>query len=189
MDDQEVKELVKRVRGGDQAAATLLWEEYKEEIERAVSMRLSEKLRRVCDTSDVCQSIFRQLLEGLRGPSGREIHGRAHLFRLFVQMADHKIIDHARKLRKTSAASADEAFANLKSSEKAPDQTVSDKDYFERVRGELTESERTLVDLRVGMSLEWEEIAARLKVSEEALRVRWSRLLKRLRQTRGPEEE
>src|SRR5262249_8797908 len=53
------EDLIRRVRAGDQDAATELVRRYEDSIRRAVRFRLADtRLVRVLDSMDICQSVF-----------------------------------------------------------------------------------------------------------------------------------
>jgi hypothetical protein len=52
-------ELLRRVRSGDQEAATALVRQFEPEIRRVVRLRLTDpRMRRVIDSADICQSVL-----------------------------------------------------------------------------------------------------------------------------------
>ncbi|MBI3466204.1 MAG: hypothetical protein HY000_24585 [Planctomycetes bacterium] len=57
------REMIRRVRAGDEDAATELVRQYEPEIRREVRMRLTDpRLRRGIESVDICQSVFRKSL-------------------------------------------------------------------------------------------------------------------------------
>src|SRR5260370_4819279 len=59
MDETSFFEFIKRVRAGDEQAATELVRQYETEIRREVRLRLRDgRLRRGFDSVDICQSVL-----------------------------------------------------------------------------------------------------------------------------------
>ena len=102
-DDEAFRDLIRRVRAGDQQAAYDLVRQYEPEIRRAVRVRLDEKLGRVLDSVDVCQSVMGNFF--VRAAAGQfDLEHPAQLFKLLVTMARNKILDHFRRDQRQPAA-------------------------------------------------------------------------------------
>lgn len=98
-EDEPFRDLICRVRAGDEQAAYELVRRYEPAIRAAVRVRLSDPgLRRVLDSMDVCQSVFLNFF--MRAASGQfELETPEHLLRLLVTMARNKLTNLARKQR------------------------------------------------------------------------------------------
>src|SRR5688500_10046263 len=96
-EDERFRELVQRVRQGEQAAATDLVQQFEPEIRRAVRVRLTDpRLRRVLDSMDICQSVMANFFQ--RVTSGEfDLNEPRQLLRLLVAMARNKVIDQSRR--------------------------------------------------------------------------------------------
>src|SRR5436309_12071378 len=95
--DTSFQDLMRRVRAGEERAATELVRQFEPEIRRAVRVRLTDpRLRRVLDSLDVCQSVLGNFF--VRVASGQlELDRPENLLRLLVTMAKNKVLDHARR--------------------------------------------------------------------------------------------
>src|SRR5436190_18720469 len=92
-------ELVSRAGRGEKEATHRLIEQYESAIRRQVRFTLMDnKLRRVLEETDVCQSVMGQFFNGLS--AGRfELDGPEQLVGLLKQMVKNKITDQARYWR------------------------------------------------------------------------------------------
>jgi RNA polymerase sigma-70 factor (ECF subfamily) len=192
-DDDPFIALVRRVRAGDQQAATELVQLYAPAIRRTVRFSLQDpRLRRVLDSIDVCQSVLGNFFA--RAALGQfQLDTPEQLLRLLVSMARNKVAAEARRpsVRRRDARGvepgddrADEPVAPGDS----PSQFVAGRDLLETFRKRLTEEERVLADLRA-QGREWSEIAIERGENAEALRKRLARGLNRVAQELGLDEE
>src|SRR6516162_6566175 len=98
-DEPSFRDLIRRVRAGDQQAATDLVREYESEIRRAIRVKLTDpSMCRVLDSMDVCQSVMANFFVRARGGQF-ELERPDQLMRLLVTMAKHKLVDQVRKQR------------------------------------------------------------------------------------------
>ena len=90
------EDLIRRVRSGDQDAATELVRRYEQSIRRAVRFRLADsRLVRVLDSMDICQSVFASFF--VRTAAGQfDIDKPDQLLRLLVAIARNKLAKQAR---------------------------------------------------------------------------------------------
>ncbi len=95
-DDLSFRDLIVRVRRGDEQAATELVRRYEPAIRRAVRFRLTDvRLRRTCDSMDVCQSVLLSFF--VRAASGQyDLDTPEQLLRLLTTMARNKLLNQAR---------------------------------------------------------------------------------------------
>src|SRR5262249_42592666 len=56
--ESAIAELIRRVRGGDEAAAAELVRRYEPVVRRSARLRLNPRLRRACDSLDICQAVL-----------------------------------------------------------------------------------------------------------------------------------
>src|SRR3954447_17799211 len=99
MENQGFAELVHRAGRGEQDAARCLIDKYESAIRRQVRFMLRDnKLRRMLEETDICQSVMGQFFNGL-GTGRFEIDGPAQLLGLLKQMVRNKITDQARYWR------------------------------------------------------------------------------------------
>lgn len=92
---QQVTLLIQDLAGGDDNAATHLWELYFRRVAQAAKLRLSPALRRVTDEEDVAASVFESLFDGVSQGKFAELASRDNLWRLLSVMTTRKAADHA----------------------------------------------------------------------------------------------
>ena len=95
-EEPSFRELIGRVRRGDQQAAAELVRRYEPAIRRAVRFRLTDpRLRRTCDSLDVCQSVLLSFF--VRAALGQyDLDTPEQLLRLLTAMARNKLLNQAR---------------------------------------------------------------------------------------------
>jgi RNA polymerase sigma factor (sigma-70 family) len=187
MDDENLfLTLVRRVRAGDGAAAAELVRLYEPAVRRVVRMRLRDpRLRRVLDSTDVCQSVLASFF--VRAAAGQfELDRPEQLLRLLAVMARNKLAGQARRSYVTRRHVGDEASpeSRLLDPGPGPNQLATWRDLLGAVRGKLSDEERRLADLRA-CSRGWEQIAAEVGGSPDALRKKLSRALDRVARQLG----
>ncbi len=187
------QELMARIRSGDQEAATELVKRYEPAIRRAVRFRLTDaRLGAVLDSMDICQSVLASFF--LRAASGQyDLEDSGQLQKLLVSMARNKLAMQARHAqaqkrdnRRVVTGSPEEQGARAPAS--SPSSQIAAKELLQEAQRRLSDEERQLVEWRY-QGLEWEEIAARLQGSPEALRKKLSRALNRVANELGVDEE
>jgi RNA polymerase sigma factor (sigma-70 family) len=175
-------ELMRRVRAGDDAAAALLVRRYESAIRRTVRFRLVDtRLRRVCDSMDICQSILASFF--FRAASGQyELDTPEQLLKLLAVMARNKVADEAdkqraarRDQRRTVGPPEEHAVATGASASRV----VAARELLEEAHRRLAPEERQLVELR-NQGLDWAAIALQLGGSPEALRKKLARAVDRV---------
>jgi RNA polymerase sigma-70 factor (ECF subfamily) len=180
----DFQELIRRVRAGDEDAATELVRTYEPAVRRAVRLRLGDsRLARAFDSTDVCQSVLASFF--VRAAMGQyELDRPEQLLRLLAAMARHKLADEVDRQRaacRDNRRTTDPASGEIEvpAAGETPSQQVAAKDLLEEVRRRLTTDEWQLADLR-GQGLDWNEIAARVGGNAEANRKRYLRGLERV---------
>lgn len=93
------RELIRRVRAGDQDAAAELVRQYEPTIRRVVRVRLTDtRLRAALDSMDVCQSVLASVF--VRAALGQyELETPEQLLKLLATVTRNKLADQARKQR------------------------------------------------------------------------------------------
>jgi len=182
---QAFRDLIQRVRGGDEDAATEIVQRYEATIRMAIRVRLDQSdLRRLLDSMDICQSVLANFF--VRAASGQfELETPEQLVKLLVTMARNKLINHAnqqraarRDYRRREGSPEDQQVAGA---DPSPSRVATYRELLDVVRSRLSEEERKLADLR-GQGLSWAEIAAQLGENADALRFRLNRALDRVAQ-------
>jgi RNA polymerase sigma factor (sigma-70 family) len=183
------EELIRRIRAGDQDAATLLVKHYEPAIRRAVRFRLADaRLGTLLDSMDVCQSVLASFF--IRAASGQyELQTPGQLLKLLTAMARNKLTSQMRKQnaqrrdkrRVTSGGQDDDRFV---AAGQSPSNEFAVRDLLEEVHRRLSADERRILELR-NQGGDWAAIAAELGGSAEALRRKLSRALDRVTEQLG----
>src|SRR5229473_2777422 len=163
-EDESFRDLICRVRAGDEQAAYELVRRYEPAIRVAVRVRLSDPgLRRVLDSVDICQSVFLNFF--MRAASGQfELDTPDHLLKLLVTMARNKLTNLALKQRAARRDQRRVQKGGLDQQElAAPGASVSavvaNRELLQEFRMRLSDGEQKLADLRAS-GRSWPEIAA-----------------------------
>jgi len=188
------RELMRRVRAGDQDAAAELVRRYEPAIRREVRVRLTDRrMRRVLDSADICQSVLGNFFA--RAALGQfDLQEPRQLLRLLVTMARNKVIYWARKTyapnrdkrREQSIEWAVQTGMEPQSPDVSPSENVAGAELLEEFRSRLSAEERQIAEQRAA-GREWAAIAAERGSSPEALRKRMERAFDRVAQELGLE--
>jgi RNA polymerase sigma-70 factor (ECF subfamily) len=191
--DDHFRTLIEQVRAGNEQAAAELVRQYVPAIRRAVRMRLTDpRLNRILDSMDICQSVMASFF--VRASEGQfDMDSPDQLIKLLVTMARNKLLDQARKQQATRRDQRRVEPANPEDLEalpghgSSPSEVLLGKELLQRVRDELEEDERYLVDQRL-LGREWPEIAAELGERPDTLRMRLTRAINRIARRLGLDE-
>jgi RNA polymerase sigma-70 factor (ECF subfamily) len=190
-EDSPFRDLIGRVRRGDEQAATELVRRYEPAIRRAIRFRLTDPtLRRTCDSMDVCQSVLLSFF--VRAASGQyELDTPEQLLKLLTAMARNKLLNQARSQH---AARRDQrlldgriAANDLVADAPGPSRQAEARELLEEVHRRLTPDERQLVELR-NQGHDWNAIAAQVGGNAATLRQKLHRALARLTRELGLED-
>src|SRR5439155_10201521 len=127
--DQAFTDLLRRVRAGDEQAATQLVRQYEPEIRRAVRIRLANpRLQQVLDSMDICQSVLANFFT--RAAAGQfDLESPEQLIRLLISMARNKVTDAARRQqaarRDNRRQGGEDALAGVADSGASPSEVVA----------------------------------------------------------------
>lgn len=88
--------LVQRLRDGDEAAATELWQRYYHRIVRLAAKRLPASLKRTRDEEDVALSAFHSFVAGVRHDRFPNLAGPDNLWGLLIVLTSRKVQAHLR---------------------------------------------------------------------------------------------
>ena len=96
-------DFIRRVRSGDEAAATELVSRYEPALRLEIRLRLLDaRLRRLLDPADVCQSVLKSFF--VRATTGQfELDSPQKLMALLRTMARNKVAHQARKQKARAA--------------------------------------------------------------------------------------
>lgn len=169
--------LVARAEQGDAQGFALLYRRYLDRVYDFVAHRVEGE----ATAEDVTQTIFERALISL--PTCRD--GELFAGWLFA-IARHVIADHyrARRFRTESLDDAPEFEDPAESPEEAAIRAERERAFRDAREKCLNDQERELLDLRL-QELNDKEIAAVLGAGHGAIRMRQSRLLKKLRECLG----
>jgi RNA polymerase sigma factor (sigma-70 family) len=190
-DDTAFIVLIKRVRSGDQEAATELVRRFEPAIRRAVRVRLvDDRLRRQFDSMDVCQSVLGSFF--VRAAMGQfELEKSEQLLKLLATMVRNKVAEraaHAKAHRRDYRRDSDlQEAANVAASVPEANRQIEARELLDLAKQRLTAEERQILDLR-SSGLDWGEVAARIGGTPEALRKKLARGVERVTRELGLEE-
>jgi len=175
-----------RLRDADEATLAAIVQEYEVEIRRAATMRIGPLLRPHLDSVDLVQSVYITLLKGLRGEKFH-IAGPQELVALSAEIIRRKVAQVWKRLKRRTelntnlTGSREDAEHVIVNREGEPDPMADAemRDAIERIMQECDPADKKLLQLRLeGNSTA--EAARALDADPDVLRVRLSRLRKRL---------
>ena len=183
----DFRELIRRVRAGDENAATELVRQYEPEIRRAVRLRLTNpKLGRALDSIDVCQSVMGRFFVGVAAGQF-DVEHPGQLLRLLVTMAKNRVIDHARKpANRPDSFGGDDREYRVAGHGETPSEIVSHREMLVEMRRRLTDEERRISELRK-QGEDWPSIAAKMGGTPEGVRKKFQRAMDRVTSELGIE--
>jgi DNA-directed RNA polymerase specialized sigma24 family protein len=179
-------DLVKRAGQGEQQAASDLMERYAPALRRQIRFTLMDnKLRRVLEETDICQSVMGQFFSGLSA-GHFVLDGPEQLIGLLKQMVRNKITDHARYwragrrdyLRNITPSDSDRVGEPL-CPQPTPSRIVENSEFLTQFESRLSDWERMIFAFR-RQGMNWPEIASRTGGGSEAIRKRFERALDRV---------
>lgn len=190
MTEATFTDLITRVRGGDEQAATDLVRRYEPEIRREVRFLLRDPfLRRSFDSMDICQSVMGSFF--LRAALGEyDLDRPEDLIRLLISMTRNKVVDATRRQRAqrrdhrraTSIESMD-----VEARTPSPSAVVEGRELLAVFRDRLSADERQLADLRA-QGQEWADIAKEVGGTPDARRKQLTRAIARVSRELGLDE-
>jgi RNA polymerase sigma-70 factor (ECF subfamily) len=189
---QDFRELMARVRAGDERAAAELVSRYEPLIRREVRLRLEDRrLARAFDSVDLCQSVLASFF--VRAAAGQyDLDQPGQLAALLVRMARNKLASAARhqnRQRRDQRRVADGAadLEALAGGGPTPSRVAVGKELVAHFFERLSDEERQIADLRA-RGLGWEEVAGRLGGTATARRMQLTRAAERVARELGLDE-
>ena len=189
-DENSFRELIGRVRRGDEQAAAEVVRRYEPAIRRAVRLRLTDaRLRRTCDSMDVCQSVMMSFF--VRAATGQyDLDTPDQLLRLLTTMARNKLLNQARQQhaarRDNRLVSNDVAERDIVDRAPSPSRDAEARELLAEVRRRLPPDVLQLVEMR-NQGHDWTTIADAVGGNAVALRQKFHRALARLSEEFGLE--
>ena len=188
---QDFRELMARVRAGDERAAAELVSRYEPLIRREVRLRLEDRrLARAFDSMDLCQSVLASFF--VRAAAGQyDLDQPGQLAALLVKMARNKLASAARQQNRQKrdqrrvAGDADD-LERVAGGGPTPSRVVVGKELLAHFFGRLSDEERQIADLRA-QGLAWGDIAGRLGGTAQARRMQLARAVERVAHELGLE--
>jgi RNA polymerase sigma-70 factor (ECF subfamily) len=167
---------------GDAQAQERLCRQYEPKVRIVARVLLGPALRPHFDSMDLVQSVHRSLLVGLRDQKF-DISSPQKLIALASTIVRRKVARKWRSTRREQPSAACEGLAatlsSLSSPEADPAKAAEFNDQIERLCESLNEIEQRMLELRLE-GFTSPEVAELLGIHSVALRVRWTRLRKRL---------
>lgn len=180
--------LLTRARQGDATSLMLLAQQYEPEVRIVARLCLGSALRPYLDSVDLVQSVHRSLLLGLR--QGKfDITSPEKLIALALTLVHRKVARHWRRLQRqhrlSGGAASDgnlvQLLTSLQSTETDPARAAQFRDTVAHVCAQLDAADRPLLEMHL-QGFRTVEIARELGLDADVLRVRLSRLRRRLRE-------
>lgn len=175
--------LMTRIRTGDVDAAMELVREFEPELRRAIRIRLHGPLQRQFDSMDICQSIYPKfIMHALAGDL--DLREPKNVFALLKKMAANKVTDKARAHigpTRHPGGEQQEGSGVLEklADPRSPSAELRARELLEQIKHHLTAEEAELLDYRL-KGLQWEEIAAKVGGTADALRKKFARAMDRV---------
>jgi RNA polymerase sigma factor (sigma-70 family) len=195
-----ISEWLRRLKGGEVAAAQNLWDRYSEELLRVAKQRLGTSPRGIGDEEDVALSVFGSIFRGAAEGRFDHISTRDELWWLLLTITKRKTVDHIRREsaqkrhhhpdqsgqppRAIRPDSAQISLNDLVSSSPTPDFLVALEEQYLRLLDKLRNDQlREIVVLRIeGYTVA--EIAQKMNIGLRAverklqlIRAKWKREL------------
>ncbi|MEM1068432.1 MAG: ECF-type sigma factor [Planctomycetota bacterium] len=120
---EQFNELMDRVRTGDEAAVTDLWNDYYQQLVRMAAVRLPGGLKRSGDEEDIALSAFHSFIAGVRQDRFPDLSGPDNLWGLLITLTGRKVHAHmrhqTRKKRGGGAVRGESVFLDPSGEEKS----------------------------------------------------------------------
>ena len=184
--------LIQRVRSGDADAAVELVRCYESDLRILARVKLNDpRLRRVCDSMDICQSVLGNFF--VRATAGQfDIDSPEQLLKLLSTMIRNKVTDVARRQTaerrnhgRTALASVDEF--EIPAVQDTPSQIVSAREMAEAAQQKFAPDEKSVMRRRAE-GQNWDAIARELGGTAEGLRKKLTRAMNRVAKELGLED-
>lgn len=181
-------DLLARARQGNESALAELARRYEPEVRAVARVRLGPALRPYLDTIDLVQSVHRSLLHGLR-QNKFVFAGPDQLVALALTIVRRKVARAWQRAQRQQRpgpgpgggeSSLPDLLLTMADDAPDPTRTAESRDAVDRLCRDLEPFDRRLLELSA-QGYRTVEIAARLGLNADVLRVRMSRLRAKLR--------
>jgi DNA-directed RNA polymerase specialized sigma24 family protein len=190
-EDPSFRDLMRKVQAGDPQAALEVVRSYEWAIRLQVRVRLSQPdLRRLLDSMDIVQLVWASFFP--RAVAGQyEFDDPKKLLNLLITLAQHKLLDQARHLRRKRRGEGQvvgglPAEGEPVDPHPGPAQVADQRDFLKRFRDRLPPPEQALWDHRL-LGRSWVEIAAELGTDPDVLRIQFNRAVERVTRELKPD--
>ena len=185
LQNQDFSDVMNRLRDGDEAVVNWFVQQYEPEIRRLIRIRLNgTTLRRTMDSVDICQTTFVKFLNQLAS-TDLDLQTPSDLSKLLFTIAQNNLRDEIRKSNTKRRGQGvqfvkeQDVLPLIEDHKTSPSEIVADRDHWENVKKQMTETEQKLVEQRA-MGHDWKSLAAQFDSTPAALRRRLDRLRARL---------
>lgn len=172
MDDDSLDRWIARLNDGDVEAVERVFRAYEPYLRIAVRRRLDRRLRPKVDSGDIVQSVFADVVAGVRG-GGWRFEGRAQLLGLLRRIAVRRIADRYQSNRRGLEREQPlewTATADLpRSPLPRPSQEAQGREFWDRLLDACPPAHREIVRLRRN-GFRLAEIAERTGLHEGSVR-------------------
>ena len=188
MTDFESHRQLQRLMGGDESAATQLYNRYAPRLRGLVQKRIATRLKRRFDPEDILQSVYRSFFRRAKEGS-YHLERSGALWGLLAGIAANKLrnrvgFENAQKRTPDSEIEMENGCDYLPNRRFDPVASMIMEDELKRLMGQLPLSSRQILELRLrDMSIP--EIAVELKISESTVRRRLNNIDQRLQSRFG----
>ena len=174
-ESRDVRDLLARIRGGDEEAARELLCRYESKVRMVVRRQLPRLLRSRFDSLDFLQSVWGSFFHRIRTGSN-DLDEEPNLIAFLAWAARNKVIDEYRRAatqrqdihRESPLRNASEDGSEFVAPDETPSQLVEARETYGRLRALLPEDRRVILELKAeGFSCR--EIGQRLAISERTV--------------------
>jgi RNA polymerase sigma-70 factor (ECF subfamily) len=152
LNNQSLEQWIGRLNEGEIEAVARVFTAYEPYLRIAVRRRLSPRLRSKVDSADIVQSVFADLVCGVRD-GGWNITGRAHLEALLRTIAWRRLADryqkHARAMDRERSLDDTPSHSLRDQAQARPSQEAEGREFWERVKGACAPAHHEVVRLRM----------------------------------------
>ena len=188
MSDESLDQWIERLNVGDVEAIAPVFRAYEPYLRIAVRRRLSARLRPKVDSVDVVQSVFADLVRGVRDCAWH-FSGRPQLEAFLRRIAWRRLADryqkHGRAIKREQSLEDTPSRSLGDTAQSRPSQEAQGREFWEGILGACPAAHHEIVRLRM-QGHRMAEIAARTGLHEGSVRRILYELARRLSIVRRP---